>query len=87
MIQQVTALGLVAPPLMHAAFENIQLGFVHHAPQPQQEAIIIIRWIIQAIGIGQQGAKDRTEFEELMPVFVRACQATQLQPQNQPDMV
>ena len=48
---------------MHAAFENIQFGFVHHAPQPQQEAIIIIRWIIQTIGIGQQGAKNRTEFE------------------------
>jgi hypothetical protein len=87
MIQQVTALGLVAPALVHATFENIQFGFVHHAPQPQQQAVIIIRWIIQAIGISQQGAKERTEFEELMPVFVRASQATQLQPQNQPDMV
>jgi len=48
---------------------------------------MIIRWIIQPIGIGQQGAKDRTAFEELMPVVVRACQATQLQPQHQPNMV
>jgi hypothetical protein len=87
MMQQGTALGLVAPPLMHAACEKRPFGFVHHAPQPQQEAISIIRWIIQTIGLGQQGAKDRTAFEELMPVCVRACQATQRQPQHQPNRV
>jgi len=45
MRQQVTALGLVAPPLMHAAFEHRPFGVVHHAPQPQQEAIIIIELV------------------------------------------
>ena len=84
MMHQGTALGLVAPPLRPAAFAQRPCGGVPHAPPPPAEALMLLRWSRQTIGIGPHGAKDRPECAALRPVWVRACQAPQLQPQPQP---
>jgi hypothetical protein len=87
MIQEFPALGLIAPAFVPAAFENRECSCVPHASQPQQHTIIVVGWIIQAIGIGQHGPKNGTEFEPLVPIFIGARQSAQFQPQNHPDVV
>jgi hypothetical protein len=70
MMQEVTALGLVPHALQQAACEDMPLRFAHHATESQQEAIVVVGWILEAIGIGQQRPEDCTECKPLRPVFV-----------------
>src|SRR6266851_5609059 len=86
-IQQCTPPSLVAHPFQHPAFHEGECRFAHHPTQPSQEAIVGVCRIIEALGIGQPRPNDGTECEPLLPVLVRACQATHLQPQDQPDRV
>jgi hypothetical protein len=50
--------------------QDVQLGLAHHATQAQQQAIVGVDRIINAIGITDEHVKQGTEFEELMPVLV-----------------
>jgi hypothetical protein len=47
----------------------------------------VVGRIVEAILVGQQGIKDRANFQELMPILVGACQATGLQTEDNPDLV
>jgi hypothetical protein len=87
MLQQGSTPGLVAHPCQHPTLHEVACRFTPHATPPSQETIIRVRRIIEAIGIGKEGPKDRTEFEELMPVFIGTCQATHFKSENQPHMV
>ena len=43
--------------------------------------------IVEPIRVGEQGSKDCTQFDELMPVLARAGQPAHLQAEDEPDMV
>ena len=87
MMQQVPAPGLLPHPFQQAPLHNREFRCVHPASQPYKQAIVIVRRILDAIGIGKEGPTDRTECEELMPVFIGTGQATHFQSENQPPMV
>ena len=55
--------------------------------KPEQEAIIRITGIVHTVLIGEEGAKQRAHFQQMMPVFRAARQPTHLQPQDETDMV
>ena len=64
----------------------MQLRFRHGSLQPEQQAVIIGRRIIDAIDIGDQGVEQRADFQQLMPVPAGARQPRHLRPQHQPNM-
>ena len=43
--------------------------------------------VVEPILVGEQDAKHRTQFDELMPVLARAGQPAHLQAEDQPDVV
>jgi hypothetical protein len=36
----------------------------------------VITWVIHSIRVGQQGSKQTTAFQQLMPITTRSCEAT-----------
>ena len=87
MIKHLTPFGFVEQALIHAAAQDVQLGFAHGPFQPEQQTIVVIGRIIQAVLIGQQSPEDGTQLQELMPIFIRACQPAHLQAQDETDVV
>jgi hypothetical protein len=51
-IQQGPALGLVPDALPQAALKPVPFRFAQHVTVPQLETIVVVRRIIEAIGIG-----------------------------------
>ncbi|KUR73873.1 hypothetical protein AQZ50_18755 [Novosphingobium sp. Fuku2-ISO-50] len=64
----------------------MQLRFRHRTFQAQQQPIVKVARIVNAIGICDQRIKQRTNLQELMPIPARACQAGHLYAQHQADM-
>jgi hypothetical protein len=73
--------------LIHPAPQDVQLGFAHGALESQQQAIVVIGRVVDAILVGQQRAEDAAQLQELVPVLVRACQPAHLQAEDDTDMV
>ena len=82
-----TAGDLVEEPLPHPAAEEVQLGLGHDPREPEQEPVVVIGRVVEPILVGEQHAKHRTQFNELMPVLARAGQPAHLQAEDQPDVV
>jgi hypothetical protein len=56
----------------------MQLGFRHRALQAQQQAIVKIPRVVDAIGVGDQRVEQGAQFQEPMPVGTVARQAGHL---------
>jgi len=63
----------------------MQLGFTEEATSSQEQPIIILARVIDALGIRQEGPHDRGEIDEGIPIRVVARQATRLVRENDPD--
>ena len=87
MVQQFSPPGLVQSSLVQPSLQNVQFGFAHGSFQSQEQAVVVVRRIVQTILIGQQGAKQRTHLQQLMPVFAGAGQAAHLDAQHQPHVI
>lgn len=55
--------------------------------QPEQEPIIGIVGVVDAVLVGQQRSEQGADLQQMMPVFRRAGQTAHLQPQDQTDVV
>src|SRR5438270_723405 len=55
--------------------------------QPQEEAIIVLHWVVNPIQVSNQGVKEGAEFQELMPILVGACQPRHFHTEDDPDMI
>jgi hypothetical protein len=86
-IQHGPALGLVPHALPPAAFQHVPCRCAPHATAPQPETVVVVRRILEAISIGPSGPQHRPEFEPVVPVLVRAGQATHRQSEDEPHMV
>ena len=69
MIEQLPALGLVQPALLHALTQKVQLRFTERTLESQQQTIVVLARIVQAVLVGQQRAEQRTDLQQLMPVL------------------
>jgi len=65
----------------------VQLGLAEGALQPEQEPVVVVGWIIEAVLVGEQGPEDGADFQELMPVLVGARQAAHLQTEEDAHLV
>jgi hypothetical protein len=82
-----TALGLVERALMEALFEGMEFGLTHGALQAQQQAIVIVAGVVNAIEVADEGFEECTDFEELMPVLRRSREPGDIETENQPDVI
>ena len=81
-----TAAGLVDPPGLHPLLDQVEFGRQHRPLQPQQQPVVVLDRVINAVEIGQQRTRQRTQLDQLIPVLPRSCQARHLRAQHQPDM-
>src|SRR3954454_21053022 len=69
---------------MQAQTDLMQFGFAHDPRQTEQQPIVVGTRIIEALAIGQDHAKQRAQFEQLMPIAVVARQPGGIQAEHQP---
>jgi hypothetical protein len=65
----------------------VQLGLAHRAFEPEQQAIIVVRRIVEPVQVGDQRAKEGTQFQQLVPIPVGPRQAGHLDPQDQAHVI
>ena len=87
MVVDLAAAGLVQQALVHPVAQQVEFRFAHGSFESQQQAIVVLGRIIDAVLIGEQGLEDGAEVEQLMPVFVGAGQATGLQTEDDADVI
>jgi hypothetical protein len=69
----------------HAALQQMNLSFAHRALQPQQEPVVEIPDVVDAVAIGQEGFTQSADFQQLVSIATRAGQTRHLHAQHQPD--
>jgi hypothetical protein len=79
---QRAARGLVANAAFEAAAEDMQFGFTHGAFEPQDQAVVKEGWVVDTVGIGDQGVGHPAQ---PVPVRVIASQARHLETQDDAD--
>jgi hypothetical protein len=52
---QLTAGGLAADPAVQACSQHVQLGLGHGSLQAQQHPVVEQSWMVDAVGVGDQG--------------------------------
>ena len=85
--EQLAALRLVPAPAEQAIAQRHQLEFAHGAPHPQEQAVVPVQGVVDAVLIAEQRVEDAAHVDELMPVLVGPRQPAQLQPQHDPHVV
>src|SRR5262249_13546403 len=64
-----------------------QLEFADRSLQPEQEAVVGISGIVDAVLVCEQGPKDSTHLQKIIPIFVVAGDVAHLDSQDQADML
>ena len=62
-MKQLAALGLVSPPAFQSAFHDVEFHFTHDAFHSQNQAIVDIARIVDAVLVGKQHVADGAEIE------------------------
>ncbi len=71
---------------MQAGAQHREFGFGHCSLQSQKQPVIKGSGIIQAICIQDEGASQRTDLQQVLPIGGTACQAGDVQTQPQPHL-
>ena len=79
--------GLVQPVALQPVVHENQLIFTDGPLEAQQEAVLGVAGVVEAILVRQQGPEDRAHLHEMMPILVVAGHAAHLDPQDQADMI
>src|SRR5580700_274183 len=64
----------------------MELGFAHGTLQPQQQAIIEVRRVVDALLVKDQRIGIGAELEQLLPINRVACQPRDLEPKHDADL-
>jgi hypothetical protein len=76
--EQLAATGLGELALVEAVPHGLQLQGAHGPLQTQQKAVIGVGGVIDAVLVGQRGAEDAAQFQQVVSVLVRARQPAHL---------
>src|SRR6185437_17021566 len=77
--EQLAALRLVPGAPEQAVAHRNQLIFTHGTFHAEEEAIVAIQGVVDAVLIAQQGVEDAADVDEAMPFRVRPRQPAELQ--------
>lgn len=83
-MEQRAALGFVKPSPLQALPHRMACDCAHGALPAEEEPIMRIAGLVDPVLIGEEGTKQRTHFQQMMPVFRAARQATHLQAPTRP---
>jgi hypothetical protein len=72
--EQLTAAGLGGFALGHALLEHEQLGLGHRPLEPEQQPVVVGRWVVEAVLVGDERADSGAHREDLVPIAARARQ-------------
>jgi len=81
------AAGLAQPPLLHALLEDVQLRFAHRALEPEQEAVVVLARVVDAIDVGDERAEEGADFQELVPILRGTRQPGHVDAEHEADVV
>jgi hypothetical protein len=84
---QLAATRLAEPALVHPLLEDVQLRLAHRALEPEQQAVVVLRRVVDAVEVRNERPAQRADLQELMPILARAGQARHLHAEHEPDMV
>lgn len=84
---QLPALGVVGFATLQAVPHGDQLDFAHGPLQTQNETVVGVIWVVQAVLVGQELSEDGADLQEMIPVFGRSREPTEFQSQDQADVV
>src|SRR5215813_6407126 len=84
---EVTAARLVADASLQPGAEDMELGFGHRAFEPEDESIVKVGWIIEAVLVQNERLGQCPEFEQSVPVRRIAGQARDFQAHHNADPV
>src|SRR5262245_5696397 len=87
MVEQLAAAGLVQSAFGHPAAQEVQLGLTHNALQAEEQSVVEVGGVVQAIVVAQQRAEQAAQANQGGPVRIRACQAACLQAQDDADVI
>ena len=62
----------------------MQFCFIHHAGQPEQQAIRVFGRVVDRFRVGEQDAEPGAELDQVVPVLAGPGQPAHLQPEDQP---
>ena len=79
--------GLGQPPRPHPLLDQVQLSLADRPLQPQQEAVIVVDRVVYSVRIAQQGPRQGTQLQELVPFPATARQPGHLDAQHDAHMV
>ena len=72
---QLAAARLALDAALQARAEHVQLGFAHRSLQPQQQPVVEMARVVQAVLIKDQGSRQGEHLQQAMPVAGIAGQA------------
>ena len=76
---QLAFLGLVELAALEARVQKVQFGLGHCALQPEQQSVVEVRRIVATVFVDHQGCGESTQFQQPMPIEVRARQPRDFQ--------
>ena len=77
---------LVANAAIEARTQDIKLGLAHRTLEAEQEPVVKIRWVIQAVRVADQAVGQPAQVDKPVPVGIVAREPRDLEPQNDTDV-
>lgn len=81
---QLAVAGLLQLAAQQPAAQPMQFGLAHRAPESQQQAIVVLVGIVEAVFVDDQGLGQRADLQEPIPIAAGAGQARGFQAQDRP---
>jgi hypothetical protein len=69
---ELAARSLGAHGLDQSLLQDVELGLAHGRLESEKEPVVEGAWIVDAFGIGDECAGDRTDVEQMVPIVVAA---------------
>lgn len=85
-LEQLATLGLLVDGRLRTLAETCQFHLADRALHPEQQPVVGLLRIVDAIRVDQQGADQAAEFQKGMPIATIACQARGFDAQHGADL-
>src|SRR5207237_10473125 len=85
--EQLATAGLVQSPLVHPDAEEMQLGLAHDPFETQEQTVVEVGGVVQAIVVAQEGTEQAAGAHQGSPVRVGAGQATGCQANGDAELI
>ena len=85
--EQLPAIGFIPAAAKQAVSKRHELIFTHCALHSEEQPIVAVGRIVDAVLVAQKRVEDSTDINELMPIFVGPRQPAEFQPQHDANVV